>query len=1117
MVASGPGDDVSAPEDQFEICVPADGDVCKKGLDGSGIGQFGTIARAQGVAVDGNGDIYAVDRDNARVQKFDSEGNFLLMFGGGVNQGPLHPGDLCTAQHLAEGDSCGAGTEGNPGPGEGQFSSWPVASLIAIGPANKVYVGDQERIQIFKADGSFDSQLALPGKGFVSALAVAPGGNIYAGFAAGAEGFTPKPDVLKLNPSGTATLCTIEVAEPTAIALGAAEGLYVVDDAGAPNKIRQFDSACGDKQEPFGEIGFSTGIATGGACTPGDLSVYVSNLVLKDSYVAAYGPRPDLTLCPPPKVPPTIDAQYATAVGTDSAQVRAQINPHFWGDATYYVEYGTAPCAVSTCAQAPVSPGLALKGGGDVDVTTPGVLLSNLQPGTTYHYRFVAQSSGGGPVFGEDRTFTTFPATLPLKTDCPNQAFHGGLSGRLSDCRAYEMVSPIDKNGGDIAVLSRFTTPRYQTGLEQSSTDGEKLTYSSATAFGDALSAPFTSQYIATRIAGAEWSTHAISPPREADSLTDQPVLKLDRQYKAFSADLCTAWLQHDSDPALAPGAPEGVINVYRRDNCGAGADSYETLTTSEPLSPNPASTYETELQGFSADGAQAFFIATDKLTEDAASGTEFQLYEASGGQLHYVCVLPNGLPSAVSCTAGTRNVGALADGRENSTFRAVSADGSRVYWSTISGDTSPDKIYLRENPDQEQSTIEGGECTEPEKACTLAVSSGVAQFWTASPDGSKAFFTEGGKLREFRLDGTPPSVVAEGVVGLAGASTDTSRLYFASTKVLSGEDANSEGDKAKEGQANLYLYEAGEEAGEGKFSFIAALASGDFTPATNRPAPLNPIARAPIRRASRVSPDGLSLAFNSTASPTGYDNTDVESGEADSKVFLYSAVSDELACVSCNPGGARPAGRQVIVDREKQPGWAAAQVPTWQSQLYPSRALSDDGNRLFFESYDALLPRDSNGRLDVYEWQRAGSEKACEEAGAELYLEEAGGCLSLISSGQSPVDSSFADASPNGRDVFFETASGLVPQDPGLIDLYDAREGGGLPVPTSTPGCEGEACQGPVSAPIDRTPASAGFHGPGNVKKPSCPKGKVARKGRCVKKHKKHAKKADHSRRTSR
>ena len=41
VVVSGPGDDTTPPEDQFEICVPKHGDSCKAGTKGSGDGQFG--------------------------------------------------------------------------------------------------------------------------------------------------------------------------------------------------------------------------------------------------------------------------------------------------------------------------------------------------------------------------------------------------------------------------------------------------------------------------------------------------------------------------------------------------------------------------------------------------------------------------------------------------------------------------------------------------------------------------------------------------------------------------------------------------------------------------------------------------------------------------------------------------------------------------------------------------------------------------------------------------------------------------------------------------------------------------------------------------------------------
>ena len=63
---------------------------------------------------------------------------------------------------------------------------------------------------------------------------------------------------------------------------------------------------------------------------------------------------------------------------------------------------------------------------------------------------------------------------------------------------------------------------------------------------------------------------------------------KFDVQYKAFSDDLCSGWLLHDADPALAEGAVEGYLNLYRRENCGEGADGYEALTTLQAAEHDP-------------------------------------------------------------------------------------------------------------------------------------------------------------------------------------------------------------------------------------------------------------------------------------------------------------------------------------------------------------------------------------------------------------------------------------------------------------------------------------------------------------------------------------------------
>jgi hypothetical protein len=199
----------------------------------------------------------------------------------------------------------------------------------------------------------------------------------------------------------------------------------------------------------------------------------------------------------------------------------------------------------------------------------------------------------------------------------------------------------------------------------------------------------------------------------------------------------------------------------------------------------------------------------------------------------------------------------------------------------------------------------------------------------------------------------------------------------------------------------------------------------------------------------------------------------------------------------------------------------AAASLPQQDTELYQPRYLSDSGSRLYFDAYEPLLPRDTDGTMDVYEWEAAGAG-SCDESSSSFSPPD-GGCLYLISSGQSPHDSEFLDASPEGRDVFFSTLSSLVPEDPNLVDVYDAREGGGFPAPPSPAApCEGEACQGTSEAPNAPTPASASFEGAGNVREGSstggrtCSKGKVRKHGRCVKvQHKKnrHGKHKRHGR----
>src|SRR5205085_10405699 len=168
---------------------------------------------------------------------------------------------------------------------------------------------------------------------------------------------------------------------------------------------------------------------------------------------------------------------------------------------------------------------------------------TGLDPDQTYHYRFVALSSGSDnePVVGvggtpaeegDAATFHTFPPPLPLKTDCPNQQFRIGSSAPLPECRAFEMVSPVDKNGGDIATQKSIKG--FPASLDVSATDGETVTYSSSTAFAGASSSPFVSQYIADRTSSG-WNSRAVVTPREDPFLPIGNNAELDLQDKTFS------------------------------------------------------------------------------------------------------------------------------------------------------------------------------------------------------------------------------------------------------------------------------------------------------------------------------------------------------------------------------------------------------------------------------------------------------------------------------------------------------------------------------------------------------------------------------------------------------
>jgi NHL repeat len=221
-----------------------------------------------------------------------------------------------------------------------------------------------------------------------------------------------------------------------------------------------------------------------------------------------------------------------------------------------------------------------------------------------------------------------------------------------------------------------------------------------------------------------------------------------------------------------------------------------------------------------------------------------------------------------------------------------------------------------------------------------------------------------------------------------------------------------------------------------------------------------------------QTSPDRYALFSTKVPQIEGYDSN------GKNMVYRYDAVNQELACPSC-------------LGTEGAPKTDAA---------LPSRGLgvTDDG-RVFFNSADQLVMRDTNGVLDAYEWREPDPN------------DETKPNVALISTGFSAFPSSLLTVTRDGRDALFFTRETLVKRDVNgqAMKIYDARAGGGVfVIPNSPPCAASDECHGPGSETAPPPPIGT-FRGTGgnnqessgNHRRKKCKKGFVKKHGKCIKK----------------
>jgi hypothetical protein len=1118
------------------------------GGQGEGAGEFqfeGSFRHDEpaGIGVnEATGDVYVVDRGNYRVQEFGPEGQFIATWGWGVSDGK-DEFEMCTS-------ACRAGIPGN---GKGQLQeAAPIAVDNSANGVGDVYVGadgaaKRPDVQRFQASGEEAlGRMADDEEGRLDGLGVDARGDVwlYRGEEEEAgviEGFTgaasarrleqefssplecPKPgfavdaggedfyvshelldgealcpavlereaagegrklegvarpavvgklNAAELSSTGGVAIAELERQSASAVAVdqasgpqtplgGEAKGDVYVDEG---DQVSVFE-ADGARIGSFGSGELSGGMGVAVDARTGNVFVIDAS----DDRVDVFEPEA--------AGKPIVEDGSALDVTPSEVKLSAQINPD-GAETHYYMEYGTVECAghPGACAQVPAAPGEDL--GAGFGVRQVSQTLSGLQPATTYHYRVIASNTPYGSAEATEArgTFQTLPSA----------------AGLLADHRAWELVSPTEKDGAAVEPFLR------EGGLVQAAPNGEAVVY---VADGPMLSepagsrAPEPTEILSTR-SQQGWSSQDLATPHaKGEGLeAGEPA-----EYRIFSEDLALSLVQptggnvepleapslapgasektlyERADPPLQPSASEQAAYGLAQANAGFLAPGFAPLLTPAQVTGETVvgekSRFGGKLEFLDAtpDLARAVFGSTVPLLAGSSAG----LYETGvSGGLELVSVLPGSGAPAPDPELGDEN--ALARG-------AVSEDGSRVIFSSEPlEEGGPVGLYLRD--------------TRLDQTLQLNAAQGVVEptgeeaevaFQGASANGSRVFFTDTAPLTaesRQRPSGEHPeadlyecevveaagrlscelkdltAIAAGGSADVlntvTGISQDGSDVYFVANGALA--PGATQGDCTHQSQeappagatCNLYHWH------EGAIAFIATLSNedsgdwgslhgpgrvGGFT--ANRPDLADLTAG--------VSPNGEYLAFMSNRSLTGYDNTDANhasEGTRDEEVYLYDAASRLLTCVSCNSNGPSIGvhdvehageGQGLVVDRrgDWSGAYLAGSLPGWDPlgldrALHQPHYLSNSG-RLFFDSPDQLVPQATNGKEDVYEYEPEGVG-SCEQAD---------GCVSLISSGSSEHESAFLEASETGDDAFFITSQPLVPADhDSNYDLYDAR-----------------------------------------------------------------------------
>jgi hypothetical protein len=736
-------------------------------------------------------------------------------------------------------------------------------------------------------------------------------------------------------------------------------------------------------------------------------------------------------------------------------------------------------------------------------------------------------------------TITPTPTLAAAGEGCPNEqvrmesdtnpATGQPYSVGLPECRAYEMVTPLDKQQHNAISLNA-------PGLMRVSPDGARIAWTSQGDYAGTenyqarLSVP-NNPYLALRT-NAGWVTRSTYPPINVMAEPSAP----GGSSGFFVPDLSS---QADCGFPLLTGARGPTVACALRAPTG-------TWQSSPPFTTLSGNDLEDRITvGASSDLSKVVFYGEPGVTFLSSDTSERDckeepvqhpnnncrgIYEMSGvgtatPELQLINVDNSGKmigPNNESALGSERleiGSGPGTDG-PGTDYQAVSPNGAVIYF-TATPTEGVRTVYARVAGKETVAVSErspsqcSGACAEAEPA--------AAMYKGASSDGTKVFFLTSQPLVNGDTDNTvdlyeynlaePPGrrliQISRGgagdltpgsgaeVEGVVNVSQDGSHIAFTASGVLTTVP-NGLGQTATQGARNLYSYDTN--TGETKFVAELCSGAGQSVGVTDAQCPSSPAAgdggltgggetvaveEKGITTVSEVynklaqsSPAGRYLAFDTYARliTTGPE-ADTDNAQ---DIYRYDFQTGDLVRVSVahadfgNNGNTE--GYNALLASTQSVISATNALPDAKDV---GRSISENGEDIVFTTAEQLQSSDTNG----------GSNNACtvgpqiSHAGCDVYLWH-DGAVNLISDGRDTSGGVvYAGMSGTGSDIFFATPTQLVAQDTDTLgDIYDARIGGGFPAPTPEASCSGEACQGSaLSSPAFGGSGTSSFAGGGN------------------------------------